>query len=337
MKLDAYSHIFPPAFFERMVAIARDRGAIKRWLSVPVLHDLPARIAMMRGFPGYRQVLTLSSPPIEFLAGPEESPALARLANVGMAAIVGAHPDLFPAFVASLPMNNVPAALAEMDHAIGRLGAKGVQVFTNVNGRALDAPEFWPLFERAARHHGVPVWMHPARGANRPDYVDEPKSKYEIWWTFGWPYETSVAMARMVFSGFFDRLPELRVITHHMGAMAPFFEGRLGPGLDQFGSRTSDEDYEGLLKSMARRPIDYFRMFYADTALSGSASGIRCGLDFFGEDRVLFATDCPFDPEGGPMYVRLTPAAIDSLGLTAPVREKIYFRNVLRLMRMEMP
>jgi predicted TIM-barrel fold metal-dependent hydrolase len=318
-----------------MRALARDQGAIKRWLTVPVLYDLDARIRMMREFPGYRQILTLSSPPIEFVAGPEESPALARLANDGMAEIVAEHRDLFPAFVASLPMNNVAAALDEMERAIRVLGARGIQVFTNVNGRALDEPEFWPIFERATRLYDVPIWMHPARGANRPDYLGEAKSKYEIWWTFGWPYETSAAMTRMVFSGFFDRLPEMRVITHHMGAMVPFFEGRVGPGLDQFGCRTSDEDYEGMLKRMAKRPIDYFRMFYADTALSGSKAGIRCGLDFFGEDRVLFATDCPFDPEGGPMYVRITPVAIDALGLSAQARDKIYFGNALRLMRME--
>ena len=335
MKLDAYSHIFPPAYFERMRALARDQGAIKRWLTVPVLYDLDARIRMMREFPGYRQILTLSSPPIEFVAGPEESPALARLANDGMAEIVAEHRDLFPAFVASLPMNNVGAALDEMERAIRGLGAKGIQVFTNVNGRALDEPEFWPIFERATRLYDVPIWMHPARGANRPDYLGEARSKYEIWWTFGWPYETSAAMTRMVFSGFFDRLPEMRVITHHMGAMIPFFEGRVGPGLDQFGCRTSDEDYEGMLKRMAKRPIDYFRMFYADTALSGSKAGIRCGLEFFGEDRVLFATDCPFDPEGGPMYVRITPMAIDALGLSPEARDKIYFGNALRLMRME--
>jgi predicted TIM-barrel fold metal-dependent hydrolase len=63
-------------------------------------------------------------------------------------------------------------------------------------------------------------------------------------------------------------------------------------------------------------------------------AGIRCGLEFFGEDRVLFATDCPFDPEGGPMYVRITPAAIDALGLSQQARDKIYFGNALRLMRM---
>ena len=92
MKLDAYSHIFPPAYFERMRALAKDQGAIKRWLTVPVLYDLDARIRMMREFPGYRQILTLSSPPIEFIAGPEESPALAQLANDGMAGIVARPP-----------------------------------------------------------------------------------------------------------------------------------------------------------------------------------------------------------------------------------------------------
>ena len=333
-KLDVFSHIFPPAYFERMKALARDQGAIKRWLNIPVLYDLDARLAMMDGFPGYQQLLTLSNPPIEFVAGPDDSPALAVLANDGMAEIADRHPDRFPGFVASIPMNNVPAALEEMDRAIGTLGACGIQIYTNVNGRPLDDPEFWPIFERATAHHEVPIWMHPARGANFPDYLSEKKSKFEIWWTFGWPYETSAAMTRMVFSGFFDRLPGLRLITHHMGAMIPFFDGRVGPGLDQFGSRTSDEDYEGLLKRMPRRPIDYFRQFYADTALAGGSSGIRCGLDFFGVDHVLFACDCPFDPEGGPMFLRTIPEAIESLGLSDEDRGKIYFGNAMKMLRL---
>jgi predicted TIM-barrel fold metal-dependent hydrolase len=333
-KLDSYAHIFPPAYFERMKALAKDQGAIKRWLNIPVLYDLQARLAVMERFPDYQQVLTLSNPPIEFVARPDDSPALARLANDGMAEIRDRHPDKFPAFVASLPMNNVPAALDEMERAIVQLGARGIQIFTNVNGRPLDEPEFWPIFERAVNRYDVPVWMHPARGANMPDYVSETQSKFEIWWTFGWPYETSAAMTRMVFSGFFDRLPSLKVITHHMGAMIPFFDGRVGPGLDQFGSRTSDEDYEGLLARMRRRPIDYFRMFYADTALAGGRSGIRCGLDFFGARQVVFATDCPFDPEGGPMFIRTIPDAIDSLGLSDEERDGIYFGNALRLLKL---
>ncbi|MGH7062967.1 MAG: amidohydrolase family protein, partial [Stellaceae bacterium] len=168
------------------------------------------------------------------------------------------------------------------------------------------------------------------------DYPGETNSKYEIWQVLGWPYETSVAMARLVFSGIFDRLPELRIITHHLGAMIPYFEGRVGPLWDQLGSRTSDEDYSPILAAMrekGRRPIDYFRFFYNDTAVGGSASAIRCGLDFFGADHVLFATDCPFDPEGGPMFIRDTIAALDRLALPDDEREMIYFRNALRMLQ----
>ncbi len=90
--------------------------------------------------------------------------------------------------------------------------------------------------------YDLPILLHPARGAKFPDYPTEEKSKYEIWWTFGWPYETSVAMSRIVFAGLFDRYPNLKILSHHLGAMIPFFEGRVGPGWDQLGTRTSDED-----------------------------------------------------------------------------------------------
>ena len=161
LKLDIFPHIFPKAFFERMKAIAEQNPAlaaqIKRWLHIPVLWDLEARLKMMDRFKGYKQILTLSLPAIEFLAPPDQSPELARLANDGMAEIVAKHPQCFPAFVASLPMNNVPEALREMEHAIEKLGAKGIQIFTNVNGRPLDEPEFYPIFERMANQYDLPV------------------------------------------------------------------------------------------------------------------------------------------------------------------------------------
>jgi predicted TIM-barrel fold metal-dependent hydrolase len=341
LKLDIFPHILPLPYFERMKAIAQTdpvlAGQLRRWMSIPVLYDLDARMRMMKRFPGYKQVLTLSMPPVEFLAGPEDSPALARVANDSMAEIVARHPDLFPAFVASLPMNNVPAALEEMDRAIAKLGAKGVQIFTNVNGRPFDEPEFFPIFERMATRHDLPIWIHPARTAKFADYPGEPKSKYEIWWAFGWPYETSAFMARMVFSKVLERLPQLRMITHHLGAMAPYFDKRIRYGYDQFGSRTADEDYAALLKSMGKHPVEYFRMFYGDTAVNGSASAIRCGLDFFGPKRVLFGTDCPFDPQGGPLFIRESIKAIDSLELPRGERDGVYFGNALRMLRLKLP
>jgi len=222
--------------------------------------------------------------------------------------------------------------VVEIDRVV-QMGARGAQIFTNVAGKPLDLPEFFPVFERMA-YHDLPIWLHPARSARFSDYASEARSRYEIWFTFGWPYETSAAMARIVFSGMFDKLPGLKIIAHHYGAMVPFFEGRVGPGWDQLGTRTDDEDYGALLKSLKKRPIDYFRMFYGDTALFGSLSGTRCGLDFFGIDHSVFASDCPFDPEGGPMYIRTTIEVLDKLGLEQPDREKIYGGTLRELMRL---
>jgi len=340
LKLDIFPHIFPAEYFERMKKIAAGNPAlaatIMRWLHIPVLWNLDARKTMMKQFKGYKQVLTLSLPAIEFLAGPQESPALAKLANDGMAEIVARSPDLFPVFVASLPMNNVQASLDEMDRAITRLGAKGIQVFTNVNGRPLDDPEFYPIFERCVKKYDLPIWLHPVRTSKFADYPTETKSKYEIWWLFGWPYETSACMARMAFSGMFKKLPNMKVITHHLGAMAPYFVERIALGMDQMGLRTHDEDYVSLRKNLGKRPVDIFKMFYGDTAINGSPSALQCGLDFFGADRVLFGTDCPFDPEGGPGFIRGTIKAMAKLDLPESVERKIYYENAFRILHMNL-
>jgi predicted TIM-barrel fold metal-dependent hydrolase len=336
-KIDIYNHVMPRAVADRIRELAPGKGdMVKRVASIPMLYDIEARIRMMDQWPAYQQVLTLSVPPIETIAGPGDTPDLAHVANDELKRICEGRPDEFPAWVASLPLNNVQASLEEIDRVVA-LGARGIQIFTNVNGRPLDEPEFLPIFEHATGRHKVPIWMHPARDARVSDYPGEAKSKYEIWQVLGWPYETSVAMARIVFSGMLDRLPEMKIITHHLGAMIPYFEGRVGPLWDQLGTRTSDEDYGSILAAMkakGRRPIDYFRLFFNDTAVGGARSAIRCGLDFFGADRVLFATDCPFDPEGGPMFIRETIAALDGLDLAEDDRAAIYFRNALRMLKM---
>lgn len=339
MKIDAYSHILPAPYFERMRELALDQRALKRWFELTALHDVEARLVMMEEFgEDYQQVLTLSSPPIELIAGPTEAPALARLANESMLALCEKHPERFPAFVASLPMNNPDAAMAELEFAIDDLGARGVQVFTNVNGVPLDDPSFGPIFDEMVRRD-LPVWMHPTRSAAFADYATEETSKFEIWWALGWPYETSVAMARLVFSGLLERHPTIKIITHHLGAMIPYLEGRIGLGWsDQLGSRTAGDEYQRMQRDLLPKPLlDYFRQFYADTSLSGSAIGTRCGLDFFGSDHVLFGTDCPFDPEGGPMYIRETIKVIDALDIPDSARAEIYHGNIERLMRTSEP
>ncbi len=309
----------------------KDMG--KRVKNIPAIYDLEARFRTMDQFDEYTQVLSLGSPPVEGLFNAEKAPEMARIGNEGLAELCQKYPDRFIGFISSLAMTSPDDAVKEVTRSVKELGAKGIQLYTNVVGKALDEPEFLPVFEEAAKLD-VPIWLHPARAANFPDYLTEKKSKYEIWWTLGWPYETSAAMARMVFSGFYDKFPKLKIITHHMGGMVPYFEGRVGYGWDVLGSRTTDEGYEELLKSMKKRPIDYFRLFLADTALFGARPATVCGLEFFGIDNIVFASDTPFEPQPG-LYIRETIKVIESLDLSAEQKDQIFRGNAAKLLKLK--
>jgi uncharacterized protein len=336
MKIDIFNHIFPKKFFDRMLTIREKGSSMQRRVSeIPALVDLDVRFRIMDGFDDYAQVISLPSPPIEAFGDIEKSPELAQMANDGLAELVDKYPDRFPGFVAALPMNNPDAAVEEIERAVTKLGATGVQIYSNVNGRPLDEPAFLPIFEKMAELD-LPIWVHPSRGANFADYPTEQKSKYELWWVFGWPYETSIFMARVLFAGYFDRWPHLKIITHHMGAMVPYFSGRTGPGLDQLGARTEDEDLTVVTRRLKKRPQDYFKMFYADTATFGSRPAMECGLSFFGADQTLFASDSPFDPEKGPGYIRETIRCIEELPISGEDRKKIYEGNARELMRLKL-
>ena len=336
MKIDIYNHVLPKAYLDLVKQYSKEGGMVKRMSSIRMLWDIEHRVKMLREkFPDVQQVLTLGLPSPDLLGDASHSPEYARVANDGMAEMVRKWPKEFPAFVASLPMNNPRAALDEMDRAINQLGARGVQIISHVAGRPLDDPEFFPIFERAANHHDVPMWMHPARPASRADYAGEPKSKYEIWQVLGWPFETSVAMARMVFSGLLEKLPRLRIITHHCGGMIPYFAGRAETLWAQLGSRSVDEEESQVLKRLSKPPMEYFKMFYGDTVLGGAAAPLACGIAFFGADKVVFASDCPFDPEGGPMFIREGIRSIEELDLPEADKRKIYFGNAMGLLRLK--
>jgi aminocarboxymuconate-semialdehyde decarboxylase len=297
---------------------------------VAAVHDLDLRFrAMDRAGTDYRHIVSLPNPPLEDISGPEQGAELARLANDTMAEIVERHRDRFPAFVAAVPLHNLDFAMKEIDRAIGQLGAKGIQIFTNIKGKPLDLPEFRPVFARMAELD-LPIWLHPARTASMTDYAAEGKSRFEIWWAFGWPYETQVACTRLVLDGLFDRHPNIKIVTHHGGGGLPFFDGRIEEGLRTLGARTSDEDYSKILPSLKRPLLDYFKMFYADTALMGGNIGIRASLEFFGPDRVVFATDSPFAP------IVPTLEAVKRLELDPATLQKANVANAEKLMKMKL-
>jgi uncharacterized protein len=329
MIVDIYTHIFPDRFFQELERGSPKLGNMgKRLRAVKKLFDLDARFREMDEFGDYRQIISLPNPPIEDIAEGEVAKTLAQVANDSMAELCRRHPARFPAFAAAVSLDDVDGAIKEADRAIKTLGARGIQIFTNIAGHPLDEPGFEPLFAAMAAHD-LPIWLHPARTANMPDYAAEQKSRFEMWWCFGWPYETTIAMARLVFAGVFDRHPKLKIITHHLGGgMIPYFDGRIGPGMDVLGSRTIDEDYSKILSSLKRPHLDYFRDFYADTAMFGGKNGLPCGLEFFGGDHVVFATDAPLGPIGK------TLAVMDGLGLDTVTKQKIMAGNAERLMKM---
>ncbi|MDE3074720.1 MAG: amidohydrolase family protein, partial [Chloroflexota bacterium] len=153
----------------------------------------------MDQFGDYVQVLTISNPPIESIGAPPASTELARMGNEFLADLCAKHPDRFVGFSASLPMNDIDGTLREMDRAVEDLGALGVQIYTNVLGRPLDDALFDQFWQKLAQID-KPLWVHPARSPEMADYSTEDHSKYELWWTFGWPYETALFMGRVVFS-----------------------------------------------------------------------------------------------------------------------------------------
>ncbi|MBI4296387.1 MAG: amidohydrolase, partial [Chloroflexi bacterium] len=311
-----------------------DRGFYTgRWAQViegtPALSDVYGRLRLMDKYDGLVHVLSVASPAIEEAAAPETAVYLASLVNDEIAELCAKYPNKFIAAVACLPMNDVDAALKEAERAVKDLGFRGVQVFTPVNGKPLDSPEFMPLYEMMSRYD-LPIWIHPARGRSVPDYSGESHSKYYMYQMFGWPYETTAAMVRLVFSGVLEKYPNIKFITHHCGAMIPYFAERITVGQDYAEVHLKTKWKQAL----SRPPIDYFRMFYGDTALNGSTAAVTCGYDFFGTEHIVFGTDFPYDDEDGNRFTREVIRSVELMDIPEENKMMIFETNARRLLHL---
>lgn len=333
MVIDVFNHFMPKPYLDRLMQIIPGHVATTAFPRLKTLVDVDARLRLLDGFDGMQQVLSLANPPLELIGGPDVAAELARIANDLLAEVCRKHPDRFPTFIAALPMNDVEAALREIDRAIGDLGARGAQIFTNVAGKPLSAPEFRPVFARMATHN-LPIWIHPMRGPNFPDYTTETESKDEVWFSFGWPYETTACVTRLIYSGLFDEFPTLKIITHHMGGMIPYFPVKINLGFRQIFFGTPDRNPVAEERRLKRPPLDYFKMLYADTAIGGAEAATRCGHAFFGTDKCLFATDAPFDAEQGRGLIADTLRGVELLGLPRAELDRIFAGNARAMMRL---
>jgi aminocarboxymuconate-semialdehyde decarboxylase len=290
-------------------------------------HDL--RLKILEPYEDKVQVLSVTMPPLEEIVEPSEAAELARISNDEMAEMLVKYPDKYITAIANLPMNDMDATLKETERAIKELGFKGVQIYTYVQGKPLSSEEFMPLYEMMA-DFDLPLWIHPLRRSSVPDYPTEDVSHNQIFSIFGWPYDTTAAMTRLVFAGILEKFPNIKFITHHAGAMIPYFAERIivhyNNGLQRLGS----DHFPGLTK----HPIEYFRMFYNDTALNGNTSALMCAYDFFGEDHLLFGTDMPFDVENGAVTIRQTIEAVEGMDIPEASKKKIYEDNARKLLHL---
>jgi len=327
MIIDIASHVFPKPVVERVKRIAPNFGSMgSRVENTAQLYDFDDRFRLMDEAGDYVQIVSLCGPPLEEFMTPAQGSEIARAANDSMAELVSRHKDRFPAFVASVALHDMEAAMKEVHRAVRELGACGVQIYTDVAGRPLDEPAFDPLFA-AMKAYGLPIWIHPTRTPAMADYASESASQYDIWLILGWPFATAAAMIRLVLAGVFERHPGLKIITHHMGGMVPFHDERIAGAMFRMARQQAAKEKAGAGPYMRRPPMEMMHMFYADTAMHGSVEGTRCGLAFFGEGNTVFGTDCPFGS------IRKGLDMIDRLGLAEPARHRILHDNAKRLLR----
>ena len=220
-KIDLFAHICPPKFIDAFAKMGWGISWDKIAGDAPktggqALQDINERLQVMDRYEDYVQVLVPVGEVIEPYFGPEDTAQLTRVFNDATAEIVAKHPDRFVGAVATLSMNNMDAALKEIDRTITELGFKGILMHTPVFGyekgrpleeglnyataKALDSPEFMPIYESMSKHN-LPIWIHPCGMGGVPVYSGDKRGKYMLFHMFGWPLESAMAMSRLVCSG----------------------------------------------------------------------------------------------------------------------------------------
>jgi aminocarboxymuconate-semialdehyde decarboxylase len=322
MRIDAYTHYYPKRFFDKMMEIAGDyKDMGKRMRGVPALYDLDVRKGIVDMFPDYCQILSYPMPPLEELAKGAPLAELLKLVNDGFADICAKEHDRFPGWVGQTSLALPDAGVAEAERAL-KAGALGVQIYTNVNGSAIDHAKYEPFWAKM-NELGKPIFLHPARGPNVPDYMDETKSKYEIFLGA----RLVLRNRRRAWRGWCFRRRSTNIRTSKSSCTTSAASCRCWKAASaRAGTRSATAPptrIMALKNSLKKRPLDYQTDFYADTAAFTARAATVCGLDFYPIDKVIFASDCPFDPEKGTMYIRETLKILDSLPMSKADRDKI--------------
>lgn len=338
MVIDFQAHVFPESYIAAMdrldgevILEAPDPHSGMRYFFDRKLgcrintatfqgRDVEKRVAHMDRLGIDVQVLSIPAPGADrFEAG--KAVPLARTANDAIAGICKQHPRRF-AGLFTLPTSSTSASLDEIDRCVDDLGFRGFGSFTNLNGRALDSEELFPIYERLARYK-LPVYLHPTA----PLATEAVGLDIMPTLIFGWAFDSTVAMTRLVYGRVLERFPEINFVVADVGGVLAFFAQR---AVNIYTGRTEEIRQRYGLKE---NPLDSFRRFYVDTA-DHPSSTLKCVYDFFGADRMVLGTNYPYGPEEGCVLVKNSLKALADLNLSKDDREKILGGNAAKILRL---
>lgn len=321
--VDFHNHYFPPAYLAAIRTGPSNFEVSDDADGNPVLHspgdynvvvpghrDIDHRAEVIAAVGVDTQVITFTAPGTS-IEEPERAVQLARLVNDSLAEVVATSGGQF-ASLATLPMNNPQGAVHEVDRAFDQLGFRGVMLFSNASGVPLADPRFEPLYARLDAH-GAVVYIHPTY----PLGV-EAMHEYMLMPLVGFPMDTTLAAAHLVFAGVPERYPDIRWALGHLGGAIPYLAERLDRGYAAF---------EPCRRALSRRPSEVLREFYYDT-VNFDPAALRMALDFAGADHILAGSDYPHMI--GSLESMLS--SIRSLDLEPADEAKILGGNAARLL-----
>ncbi len=329
LKIDAWVHCFPPKYRE---ALYKHLPADSYWrhMEKNPIWNLDTYFRIMDRYEGMMGVLSIQAPPVESIADPQKAAEFAKIANDDMAEWVAKYPDYFVTAIGLLPMNNMEAALKETDRVIQDLKFKGVYIFSSINDKPLDSAEFEPLYAKM-NEYNLPIFIHPYRMRDTPDYKTEKESKYRVWHIIGWPYATSASLLRLTFSGMFEKYPNLKVVGHHNAALISFFHSRIREEGHTKVPQMMLEKPE--FAQLTKEPLDYLReRVYTDCEIR-STPALMCTYAFFGAEHVLFGTGMP---HGLSPYrsVQQTVEGVEGMTISDKEKQMIFADSAIKLLRL---
>ncbi|MGO1552982.1 MAG: amidohydrolase family protein [Micrococcaceae bacterium] len=261
------------------------------------------------------QILALTAPGTQVLAA-NEGAGIAAMTNDRLAAACQRHPTRFSA-LAAVSFETPDAGAAELERAVSELGLKGLIANSHVRGRYLDDPAFLPVLEKCVELD-VPLYLHPS---TPPNAMIEPFREAGLdGAVFGFGVETGYHLLRMITSGLFDRLPQLRVVVGHLGEALPFW----APRIDHMHAKQVAAGRYDAIRPLAKKPSDYLRSnVWITTSGMPWTDQIMFVRQVVGKDRVMYAMDYPYQ------FDRAEVLEQDQLPLSA-TEKKAFFEDIAR-------